>query len=78
MTAEHFDNLVNTLCDNRPFRIFTIEMNGGERIEIDHPRAIMNKNGFATFFTPGGKPMWFDHDSVNTIIYDKLESPSQA
>lgn len=78
MTAEFFDDLVNTLCENRPFRIFTIELNGGERIEIDHPRAMINKNGFVMFFTPGGKPMWFDHNSVNKIVYDKIDASPQV
>lgn len=75
MTVENFDALIQTLCEHRPFKLFTIELNTGERIEIDHPQAINYRNGFATFITPGGKPMWFDHESVNKFHYDKIESP---
>ena len=37
------------------------------RYEIDHPRAIINRNGMAVFLAPGGGPVVFDHDSVNQI-----------
>lgn len=74
MTAENFDNVVQLLCDRRPFGLFTIELNTGEMIEIDHPKAISYRNGVATFIAPGGRPMWFDHDSVNKIVPGRVET----
>jgi hypothetical protein len=74
MTSENFDEIVRNLCERRPFTIFTIELNGGERIEIDFPNALTFRNGVASFISPGGKPIWFDHDSVNKIEAGRAEA----
>ncbi len=74
MTAAHFDGLNNMLCDRRPFELFTIEPNGGERFEIDHPRAVINRDGAAIFIGPGFKVIWFELDSVNKIIEGRVEA----
>lgn len=68
MTAEHFDEALELLVLRRPFKAFTIELNTGQRIEIDHPGATTWRNGFAVFTSPGGPLIMFDHESVNQII----------
>ena len=68
MTAENFDRVLQGLTQRTPFQVFTIELHGGQRVEIDHPRAIVIRDGVAVFLGPGGVPVWFDHDSVNQII----------
>jgi len=68
MTADNFDKLLVELRQRRPFRVFTVELHGGERFEIDHPLALVVRDGVAVFLAPGGRPIWFDHDSVNQII----------
>ena len=68
MTAENFDHALRALQEQRPFQIFTIELNGGDRFEIDHPYALVVRDGVAVFVAPGGTPVLFDHDSVNKII----------
>ncbi len=68
MTADNFDDAINSLADARPFRVFVIELHGGTRYEIDHPRAVINKNGVAVFLRPGGGFVYFDHDSVNQVF----------
>lgn len=68
MTAEHFDVLLEGLRKRQPFHIFTVELNGGKRFEVDHPDAIIHREGVAVFLAPGGIPIWFDHESVNQII----------
>jgi len=52
----------------QPFRVFTVELNGGRRFEIDHPGALVVRDGVAVFIAPGGIPIWFDSESVNRII----------
>jgi hypothetical protein len=74
MTAEHFDETLNTLASRRPFKAFTIELNTGQRIEIDHPTATSCRDGFAVFTSPGGVLIFFDHESVNQIINAPLHS----
>jgi hypothetical protein len=68
MTAENLDNVLIELSDRKPFRVFTVELHGGRRFEVDHPRAMVVRDGVAVFIAPGGIPIWFDHESVNQII----------
>jgi hypothetical protein len=68
MTAEDFDQTLKALRELKPFRMFTVELHGGKRFEVDHPMALVIRDGVAVFFAPGGVPIWFDHDSVNQII----------
>ena len=68
MTADNFDRILQELVQLQPFHVFTVELNGGRRFEIDHPRAVVVRDGVAVFIATGGIPIWFDHDSVNQII----------
>ena len=68
MTAENFDHVLDALREVRPFRVFTVELNGGFRFEVDHPGAMVVRDGVAVFLAPGGIPVWFDHESVNQIV----------
>jgi hypothetical protein len=68
MTADNFDKVLEALRTRKPFTVFTVELMGGDRFEVDHPGALVVRDGVAVFLAPGGHPVWFDHDSVNQII----------
>jgi len=68
MTADNFTSALEALAQRQPFRVFTVELHGGRRFEVDHPRALVVRDGVAVFLAPGGLPIWFDHESVNEII----------
>jgi hypothetical protein len=68
MTVEHFDEAFSALLSRQPFKPFTIELNTGQRYEIDDPNATAFKDGAGVFLAPGGIPVFFDHESVNQII----------
>ncbi len=68
MTAENFNEVLESLAQRTPFQVFTVELHGGQRFEVDHPRAMVVRDGVAVFLAPGGVPFWFDHESVNQII----------
>ncbi len=68
MTADNFDAIMTTLRGKQPFQLFTVELHGGQRFEVDSPFALVVRDGVAVFLAPGGVPIWFDHDSVNQII----------
>lgn len=74
MTVDNFEESLTALMDRKSFRVFTIELHGGTRFEIDHPRAAIWRNGAAIFISPGGTPIWFDNERVNQII----EAPTNA
>ena len=75
MTADNFDSVLQALSQRQPFRVFTVELNGGKRFEVDHPGAIVVRDGVAVFLAPGGVPIWFDHDRVNQIIGAPANTP---
>ena len=68
MTADNFTNVLDALHLLQPFRVFAVELNGGRRFEVDHPGALVVRDGVAVFLAPGGIPSWFDHESVNQIL----------
>lgn len=68
MTAENFDQLLNGLRTSQPFQVFTVELVGGRRFEVDHSGAMVVRDGVAVFLAPGGVPVWFDHDSVLRVV----------
>ncbi len=68
MTADNFTNVLEGLKQRQPFAVFTVELHGGRRFEVDHPGALVVRDGVAVFIAPGGIPIWFDHESVNQII----------
>ena len=68
MTADNFTGLLEGLRSRQPFRVFTVELHGGKRFEVDHAGAIVVRDGVAVFLAPGGVPVWFDHDSVLSIV----------
>ena len=67
MSPENFYTLLEKHMSRSPFRVFPIELHGGKRFEIDHPRATVVRDGVAVFIAPGGVPVWFVHESVNQI-----------
>jgi hypothetical protein len=68
MTADNFNSILEGLRKRQPFTVFTVELHGGQRFEVDHPGALVVRDGAAVFMAPGGVPVWFDHDSVNQMI----------
>lgn len=68
MTADNFMAVLDRLRQLQPFRVFTVELHGGERFEVDHPGALVARDGVAVFLAPGGVPHWFVHDSVLRIV----------
>jgi hypothetical protein len=68
MTVDNFQSVLTALLDRRPFRLFTIELHGGQRLQVDHPHAVCYQGGAAMVWAPGGVPIVFDHASVNHFV----------
>ena len=62
------------LTRRRPFRPFTVELVSGERIEVDHPEALVYRHGLAVYISPEGVPALFDHEGVSQLIGDTASS----
>jgi hypothetical protein len=68
MTAENFHTILSRLQQRRPYQIFTVELQSGQRFEIDDPYSFIHREGKGVFVAPGGIPVWFDHESVSQIF----------
>lgn len=75
MERHTFDATIRSFKYQKPFRPFTLSLVNGDRLEIDHPDAILVRNGVGGFIGPGGVPALFDYESVSQVIGD-LESNS--
>jgi len=70
MTADQFEQTIVTLLEREPFRSFTVQLTVGDPVEIDHPRAMVMRDGVAVFLKSGGCPVWFEYENVTRIISD--------
>jgi hypothetical protein len=70
MRAEFFDETINALVTREPFKPFTVVLVNGNRFEIDHPRAVVYRDGGAVYLGPGSVPAIFDHEGVSEFVGD--------
>jgi len=73
MDRDIFETSIRTFKNRRPFRVFTIALENGDRLEIDHPEAILVRDGTGLFAGPGGIPAVFDNEGVTQIFGDLAE-----
>ena len=76
MDRDTFDGTIRAFKHRTPFRPFTVAMVNGDRLEVDHPDALAVRDGVALFAAPGGVPVVFDHESVNSVVGDLAERAS--
>jgi hypothetical protein len=67
MTAQEFDRSLRTLVEATPYRNFGIELNNGQRFEIDLATALAFRDGVAVFLAKGGRPTIFNHRELIAI-----------
>jgi hypothetical protein len=76
MQPNHFDETLSAFRDRKPFRPFTVALVDGDRIEVDHPNAVVVRDGVAIYVAAGGVPVIFDHEGVSQIIGDLIGHPN--
>jgi hypothetical protein len=75
MDTNNFEQTMQVFLDRRPFRRFTVALKNGDRVEVDHPRALAMRDGVAIYVAPGNVPVIFDHDGVSQVIGDLSGQP---
>lgn len=70
MDRATFAGTIRAFKQRTPFRPFTVVTVSGGRYEIDHPEAILERDGVALFAGPGGIPVIFDYEGVSEVIGD--------
>ena len=57
-----------------PFHPFTLVLNNGTRLEVDHPRGLMYRSGTGVHGGPEGVPTLFEADGVTEVVGDLAHS----
>jgi hypothetical protein len=70
MDRETFTTTIQAFQNRRPFKPFTVALVDGDRYEIDRPNILAVGEGIAILISPGGVPVFFDHESVSQVIGD--------
>jgi len=72
MEANHFDQTLGAFRQRVPFQPFTVTLVNGDRFEVDHPGALVVRDGVAIYIAVGGVPVIFDHDGVSQFTGDLM------
>jgi hypothetical protein len=65
MTNQHFEKTLRAFQKRTPFRSFTVSLVNGDRVQVDHPEALVLRGGVGVFVAADGTPTIFDHESVS-------------
>lgn len=77
MDRNIFDTTIRSFRNRRPFQPFTIAMSNGDRLEVDHPDAVIVREGLGVYVGPGRVPVIFDNEGVTHVIGDLAEQPKE-
>ena len=72
MDITQFERSLRAFQRRSPFRPFTVALVNGDRFQVDHPEALVLRDGVAVFIATGGVPMLFDHTSVSQFVGEPL------
>jgi hypothetical protein len=73
MTIDNFDRSLRDFQRRSPFKAFTVELVSGHRFQVDHPEALVLRDGVAVFVAKGGVPVLFDHEGVSQILGEAMQ-----
>ncbi len=76
MEAGQFERSLRAFQRRSPFRPFTVALVNGDRFQVDHPEALVSRDGVAVFIAAGGVPTLFDHSSVSQFVGEPIGQPS--
>jgi hypothetical protein len=68
MQETQFERSLRAFQRQTPFRSFTVALVNGDRVQVDHPEALVVRGGTAVFLSADGTPMLFDHSSVRQFV----------
>jgi hypothetical protein len=74
MKAINFEQTLRAFQQRTPFRAFTVELVSGHRFQVDHPEALVLRDGVAVFIAKGGMPVVFDHEGVSQVLGDAMQA----
>ena len=76
MDVSQFERSLRAFQRRTPFHPFTVALVNGDRIQVDHPEALILRDGVAVFIGAGGVPTLFDHSSVSQFVGEPMSQPT--
>jgi hypothetical protein len=76
MDPGNFERSLRAFQRRTPFRRFTVALVNGDRFQVDHPEALVIRDGVAVFVAAGGVPTLFDHESVSQLTDESQDAPA--
>jgi hypothetical protein len=70
MTPGHFQTTIRAFQRRTPFKTYVVELVSGDRVQVDHPEALVLRAGVAVFVSATGEPAIVDHEGVSQIMGD--------
>jgi hypothetical protein len=74
VTPEHFQTAIRGFQRRTPFKPYVVELVSGDRVQVDHPEALVLRGGVGVFLSATGAPSIFDHEGVSQIFAESGES----
>jgi hypothetical protein len=68
MESAQFERSLRAFQRRSPFRSFTVALVNGDRVQVDHPEALVVRGGTAVFVAADGMPTLFDHTGVSQLV----------
>jgi hypothetical protein len=65
MDSSNFQRALRAFQRQSPFRPFTVALVNGDRFQVEHPEALIVREGVAVFFAADGEIRLFDHEGVS-------------
>ena len=78
MQADRFQRSLLACQKRKPFRTFTISLVNGDRIQVDHPEALVLRDGVAVYIAVGGVPTLFDYEGVSEIAGEPIPTAAMS
>jgi hypothetical protein len=70
--ADHFDRTLRAFQKRSPFKPFVVALVNGDRVQVDHPEALVVRGGLAVFVAHNGTPTIFDHEGASEFVGEPL------
>lgn len=78
MEVGQFERSLRAFQRLSPFRPFTVALVNGDRFQVDHPEALILRDGIAVFIAAGGVPTLFDHTSVSQLVGEPIAQATSS
>ena len=71
MEQAQFERSLRAFQRQSPFRLFTVALINGDRVQVDNPEALVVRRGTAVFVAADGVPTLFDHGIVSQFVGER-------